>query len=142
MSNELSPAGEARKRRMLRELNGVMARRTAGRRARRLAVAAVVVAAPALAWMSLWGGPRMSPTPNTPIATIPAPSSVVMVTTDDGVLNRLTIRGDQLSVQMISDRELGTLLEETGNSTGFVRLGGRVILADDLEPETGDDSSL
>ncbi len=132
----LSAQGEARRAAMLRVLDGAMRRRNIGRAAGRASAAiAGVAGAVAIAWVGM--APRTAPPP--PVAeAIGSRPMVAMIATDPTILDRLAVPAGELSARTITDSQLRILLADLGVPTGFIRTGGRVILANDIGPKDGE----
>lgn len=143
----LSPAGRDRREAILARCRGVLAarrrRRNAGRAALSLAVLAGAVAA------AMWAGSRPSgaldnrghhvadATGATTGEAVPAPppapstearSSVGLVRTDPGILERLASAGGRPGATPLSDDALLQELRELGVGAGLVRTRGRAFL--------------
>lgn len=141
----LSPAGRDRREAILARCRGVLAarrrRRNAGRAALSLAVLAGAVAA------AMWAGSRprgalddrshhvADATGATTGEAVPAPppstearSSVGLVRTDPGILERLASAGGRPGATPLSDDALLQELRELGVEAGLVRTRGRAFL--------------
>ncbi len=119
-STTLSEAGSARRGEILGLARGALRRRTAWRRARNgggaLAVAALAAGA------AVYSLRPAAHTGGTEIAREESSgAAIVVVRTDPGILDRVTV----------SDEELLRLLNEAGED-GLVRVGGRTMLASEI----------
>lgn len=137
----LSPAGVARRRQMLGELDAAMARRNFQRRAVPIAAAASLVM---LALVAFWANrvaPSVKPEGQLTISPRPVPVAravIQLVATDPNITARLSTTamppGSLAGVQMIDDQELQQMLRAVGQPDGLVRVGGRTRVASEVVP--------
>lgn len=137
MTDTLSPAGEARRAEILRELQEVMGRRRAVRMGVRIGSAAMLFAVASAAVLLSQGSASRAPSPR-PFEAAPE-LMAMFVATDEGIMERLSAPSDGSRIQLISDSDLWEWLADTGHDQGWVRVGGRVILAQDMA-RPGDDT--
>ncbi len=127
----LSPAGEMRREAMLSTLKRAIVRRRRARAAGRLV--AVVLLASLVTWLALERGsesPRpaqpeakaVPPRPESPSEKRLAALEVEVIVNDPAIFERCAA----------TDDELQALLAEAHRSSGIVRVGDRVYLADEL----------
>lgn len=137
----LSPAGQARRDRMLAVvMPAVHARRRRRRAAAAAAAAAPVLLVGVLVWVLHPTQPQGSPEPHGNPAAHASPAAseaeaflASMVIRDrPELLKQAIVRGDASSIERISDDELLALLEEAGEPSGLIRTRGTALTAADV----------
>ncbi len=134
MANEPESQVGQRMAALLPELLLALRRRTRRARCRRLAVAALVAAAPAcwLAWLLTGPGDAV------PAAPVAAPAWTI-VRDDPGVLARCSVAPAVRPAWFVGDDELQGLLGDAARPSGLVRAGERVFVAvAAIDPWPGD----
>lgn len=141
-SEPLSPAGEARRERMLAELLGEMSAARRRKRTRRGVISTLALALLLFTYLRYVSFAPIAPTDRVErmagtTAQQTLRTGVVFVSTDESSLQRMRPDPRPIVVQ-IDDRELLQTLVEIGRPAGIIRIGDRLALS---APVTDDELS-
>jgi len=131
----LSAEGLARRAAILRDLDRAIVQRARLRALRKSGAAGLAcVALAATIWLAAPRSPTAATLPQAAGSPPSSPSWTTMIATDPDIASRLSSPRFETSIRHISDTQLQDLLAATGHATGFIRTGGRVILASEVAP--------